>query len=167
MATKKSILIPAPTESDRVGYFSKFDKRGSDECWIWTGTVTPNGYGRFAIGPAKQRQDVYAHRIAYFLEHGVDPGVSLVCHRCDVRLCQNPAHLFLGTSADNVHDAVSKGRMQQGERNGSARLHESDVIAIRTLHASGSAGHGKIAKKFGVSKTMIRSIIRRENWKHI
>jgi len=37
-----------------------------------------------------------------------------VCHTCDVRLCCNPAHLFIGTRSDNVADCVAKGRYSNG-----------------------------------------------------
>lgn len=34
-----------------------------------------------------------------------------VCHTCDVTLCVNVQHLFLGTQLENVADCADKGRM--------------------------------------------------------
>lgn len=61
------------------------------ECWLWTGTRNNSGYGLFSM----KGQNYLAHRIAYFIEYGVDPGNRYVRHTCKVKLCVNPAHLFL------------------------------------------------------------------------
>jgi hypothetical protein len=78
-----------------------------DECWLWTGARTTNGYGRITVG-GKGHQ---AHRVAWMLASGAIPDGLYVCHRCDVKLCVRPAHLFLGTQHDNMQDAKAKGRL--------------------------------------------------------
>ena len=74
-------------------------------CWLFLGCRTHNGYGIYNYhgirGPA--------HRIMWKLLYG-GPGDRLVLHKCDVRPCVNPNHLFLGTAADNTQDMLSKGR---------------------------------------------------------
>ncbi len=82
-------------------------------CWLWIAGTFKTGYGMFNAGRfADGKQDTrYAHRVAFQLLKGEIPGDREIMHGCDVRRCVNPNHLNLGTSADNVHDAVKKGRM--------------------------------------------------------
>lgn len=82
-------------------------------CWLWQGYLT-RGYGRFRVSGAL----VSAHRFAYLQFVGEIPDDMHVCHQCDVPNCVNPTHLFLGSAADNVHDAMKKGRRRYwyGER---------------------------------------------------
>lgn len=84
--------------------------RREGECLIWTGTqrggVPGNRYGALKVQGAKE----YVHRMAYELWVGPVPEGQLVCHTCDVRLCIEPSHLFLGTQKDNAQDRDKKGR---------------------------------------------------------
>ena len=84
---------------------------GAEECWIWrgakSGTLGKNPYGEAWING---RGQVYAHRMAWELTYGAVPKGLCVLHQCDRPLCVNPLHLWLGTKADNTHDAMRKGR---------------------------------------------------------
>ena len=84
----------------------------SGDCWVWDGAVTPRGYGHLRHGGLDWR----AHRAAYSAFTGVIPRGSFVLHRCDVRACINPAHLFLGSARDNTADMIVKGRCRSGIR---------------------------------------------------
>lgn len=69
------------------------------------------GYSWFRItGMPKQK----GHRASWILHYGEVPDDFHVLHKCDVRNCVNPDHLFLGTNQDNIEDKVRKGR--QGRR---------------------------------------------------
>lgn len=87
-------------------FWRKVDKTG--DCWVWTGSVTPRGYGTFFLIHPHVRTG--AHQYSAMLHFGMFDRRLKVLHRCDNPPCVRPDHLFLGTMADNSKDMVSKGR---------------------------------------------------------
>lgn len=112
-----------------------------------------------------QRKKYPAHRAAYLLFVGPVPDDLFVCHRCDVRPCVNPSHLFLGTQSDNLRDMVNKGRgnCRRGERHAHAKLTDNAAAEILRLNLP----HAEIAAHYGISKRTVSSIKTRVTWKHI
>ena len=80
-------------------------------CWLWAGRMSGNGYGQ-----ASGRRGKPAHRLSYESRHGPIPPGMVIMHRCDTPLCVNPAHLRVGTQADNVRDMYIKGRWCRARR---------------------------------------------------
>lgn len=145
---------------------------GPDACWLWTAFVTPKGYGCTRSGG----RNAPAHRVAYELAHGPIPDGLYVCHRCDVRACCNPAHLFLGTAKDNTQDMLRKGRQGaktkpdfavRGTAHPLAKLDEDAVRSIRARAAEDNATQTGLAALYGVHHSVIGAVIRRESWKHV
>lgn len=93
----------------------KFTPEPNTGCWLWLGGTQAAGYGFF-----KHAGDTTAHRSSWILYRGPIPEGLHVLHKCDVRQCVNPDHLFLGTQVDNMKDMAAKGRAQ---RYNSARTH--------------------------------------------
>lgn len=134
---------------------------GPDACWLWTGHIGENGYGIFGVNGRQHK----AHRVSYLIEHGRIENDRFVLHRCDVRACVNPAHLFLGTPKDNSQDAVRKGRNTKlyGERNGKAKLTRAAVLAIRRLCKRG-VYQKAVAQRFGVSEATVSYVVNGGRW---
>ncbi len=95
---------------------------------MWTGGKQVSGYG-MAYHHDENGKSVYkpAHRASYELTYGPIPDGLDVLHRCDNPPCVNPAHLFLGTHAENMVDRNTKGRQARGERHPHAKLTAEDV----------------------------------------
>ena len=132
----------------------------ANECWIWMGNVEAEGYGTIEFKDSTYK----AHRIAYYLHHGIDPGKQCVCHKCDNKVCINPNHLFLGSRADNNEDRDKKGRfiVLRGTQQGGSKLTEDDVRNIRRS----TARQRDLATIYGVSQSTIWRA-RNTHWKHV
>lgn len=146
-------------------FWAKIDKRGPDDCWLYTGGIGSTGRGVFGIG----QKCIDAHRVSWLLTCGEIPDGLCVLHKCDNGRCVNPLHLFLGTLADNIHDMDRKGRRHtlKGEADPKSKLTEAQVRQIRTLYRPYEFSQFKLADIFGVSRTTIQSVLNGSNWKHV
>lgn len=103
-------------------FWSKVDRAGADECWEWRGEKHTHGYGIYSEWEDNRRSvKTYAHRLSLRIA-GVDPGSRVVRHDCDNPPCVNPSHLRTGTQAENIQDAVERGRLNlDGLRNATTK----------------------------------------------
>jgi len=148
----------------------------TDSCWLWLRSHTGDGYGSCRL--AGQRR---AHRAAYVLFIGPIPAGLCVCHHCDNKLCVNPAHLWIGTNAENTADRHEKGRdakgmthgahtklssRRYGVGNGMAKLTPLAVREIRRRRRTGEQ-LATIARDTGVSIATVGKVALRQLWGHI
>ncbi len=151
-------------EINETYFWSKIDIRGPDECWpckCWR----LKGYGQIRFG----NRNLRTHRLAWEFHNKKEaPKEMLVCHKCDNPPCCNPKHLYLGTSMQNVEDKINRNRMPnlKGEKNGRAKLTESDVIEIKNQLILGDSCL-EISNKFNVKSGHIRAIRNGHRWPHI
>lgn len=149
------------TDSDIARYWAKVDRRGSEDCWPWTGAVRKDGpYGLLAMKGRYKLYNELAHRIAKYLDDGDVPAGKMALHRCEDNLCQNPAHIFWGT----VKDFVYKPPVYRGEAHPRAKLTAEDVREIRTLGGKGLTAYA-IAKLKCVDPANVRRILTGQAWR--
>lgn len=160
-------------------------------CLLWEGPASSGGYGQVSLSD----RTVKTHRIAWAFglsgeRHGALPPPEVVIrHRCDNPLCNNPAHLQAGSTADNNRDRDERGRtsrgdahysrlrperlargaangtrkrperLARGEANGRAKLSEAAVSKIRELRSDGLTQR-VIAVLVGCHQTHVGRILR-------
>ncbi len=172
MTPDDSLLAACTKAADRFRTY--VDNRGG--CWLWEGARNEWGYGEFHIDGKTMR----AHRVAYMISKGPITSGMHVCHTCDNPWCVNPAHLFLGTNAENMQDAGRKGRIRLSSakardmrrhqlRHPRCKLSWEKARAIRKLIADGES-FSAIGRKYGVWVGTIWKVAHGVTWneeKHI
>lgn len=162
----KRFVALAHYDREQLGlrFWPKVQK--ADGCWLWQAALNAQGYGKIQL---RGRITMGAHRIAYYLTTGVDPGQGLlVCHTCDNPPCCNPEHLFLGTYQDNRRDCVNKRRHGLG----AAKITRQQAREIQAVYAERVPGKylprgtcQGLMDKYGLNRATICRIGRGGNWK--
>lgn len=158
---RKNISIRWCSEKCRLE--SKIEKDKND-CWNWTGEITKDGYGRSSI----KGKSMHAHRYSFIIFNGEIPNGKFVCHHCDNPLCVNPAHLFIGTQADNMLDKKRKGRCadRKGEKHPLSKFKTEDIQNIRKFYKQGITQR-VLAFLFDCHQSQISHVVRRKRWSHV
>ena len=106
------------------------------------------------------------------LFHGTAPeGAPEALHSCDNPPCCNPGHVGWGSQSVNLLEMYERNRQGErdqvrGERVNTAKLTESDVRTILSLHAGGASQRG-LGRRFSVTQANIYRIVHGETWKHL
>lgn len=134
-----------------------------EDCWAWDGYTLNTGYGGIH---RKSGKLLLAHRLSYRLWKGIIPKDLYVLHKCDIKNCINPNHLYLGTYRDNALDRVARCKSfnPRLENNACAKLTNNQVLEIRILLKSKKYKHQEIANIFKVSRPTISAINSGRNW---
>ena len=150
-------------------FWAKVDRGDDESCWLWKANRNRSdsfGYGRIS----SEGKMLLAHRVSWFIATGEKPPDEIcVLHRCDVPLCVNPRHLFLGTKLDNAQDRDAKGRTgrMSGSENPQAKTSANVVTSIRGLYAAGCGSLNFIARYFGMSKRSVLRMVQGKQWKNL
>ena len=173
------------TLPDVLEHFWTYVKQTQD-CWLWEGGKHSATYGYFCLNAYhnahKKNLSILAHRFIYQALYGLLPQGICVCHHCDNPPCVRPSHLFAGTRHANNTDRAQKGRSGaniglamkryperrvHGERQHSAKLTAAQVQQIRTWYQEGIMSQRALARHFGLGKSAIVKVIRKQTWKHV
>lgn len=128
-------------------------------CLEWRGGCSKAGYGTIR----GTKSGAYVHRLVFEAAKRELTEGEVVRHACDNPKCVNPEHLLAGTQADNIKDAVERGRHAKGEQNGKAKLTEDQVRYILSSAESQRA----LAARFQVSRSAVALVRQGVNWKHL
>lgn len=159
-ARKAGFDVPKQKSGMKTKPFeSLVESRG--ECLIWTGSRNRDGYGRYH----KDRHTYVAHRYAWEKTNGPLQADSILMHSCDNPACVNVNHLSIGTHQSNQADKFAKGRQAKGEKIGTSKLSEKQVLEIRARVADG-ARKIDLAAEYGVHRDTIRFAINKY-WRHL
>ena len=133
-------------------FWSRVGKKEPDDCWEWLGCKSGYGYGVFWFNGRR----IGAHRVAYELVVGPIPQGAVICHRCDNTSCCNPAHLFAGSQADNMRDALQKDRMAV------ATITRKQAQWLKDQVNSGAMSRREVAIVLDISYTQACYIMRQD-----
>ena len=179
LMSRERVIVPPrkpPTKAEKIAAWNRdrslahilrmieYDTNGG--CWLWRGELIGARYGRTDL--LGRGIWTLAHRLSWRVFFGDIAEGLVICHRCDVPQCCNPAHLFAGTMKENMADMRRKGRDRpvRGTAVSNAKLSEVDVGEIVAGLRAG-ARNVDLGRRYGVTKEAISAIKRGINWRHL
>jgi hypothetical protein len=136
----------------------------SNGCFLCTSHRNMKGRGPYSYPQVKIKgKQRNLSRVIYEMIYGPIPPGMVVRHKCDTPLCINPAHLELGTTADNVADKVARNRQAKGSQIGASRLTEAQIVEIRSSEMPAV----ELAEKLKVHPATVWRVRQGVIWKHV
>jgi len=132
-----------------------------DDCLPWPFSVSKHGRGKVCV----EKRNISAPRYMCMLVHGLPPTPRhQAAHSCGNGHigCMNPRHLSWKTSKENEADKIEHGTIRRGTSINTSKLTEADVREIRSI--IGVVKGVDIAKKWGITPSMVSSIKNRISW---
>jgi len=164
MSAKRVTRVHAHAHTDLIDavavtrFWRNVSPAADDECWIWHGDLSKDGYGTFFYRDRMRP----AHELALSFTTGEQRSDGLdTCHSCDNPPCCNPSHLRFDTRQSNVDDMIRRGRQAR-----SGKLTDRDVVTIRERRNAG-ARQKDLAEQFGVTDGTISMIVRGIRWANV
>lgn len=128
-------------------FLARIEADPNGGCWLWGGAISGGGYGTIRVAGVEKT----THRDSYRRFVGPIPEGALICHKCDVRACVNPQHLYAGNRKTNGEDMARRGRAHR-----QTPLTEADEAAI----VESSEAVEELAARFSVCNNTIRRLRR-------
>lgn len=147
---RKVMMNNGLTEDDLSRFCDSFQVN-SKGCWIWQLSKEGNGYGRFGISN-KRRYTLSAHRASWMLFRGPLAPKQFVNHKCDVKACCNPSHLYLGDHETNMADRTLRQRHPK-------HISDETIFEIHNDYHRGLSDYKALVDKYGVCRETIKRIV--------
>ena len=163
--------MPGPKRAPLSERFWARVVKHENGCWLYGGEKFGNKYGLLTRG-GRSGRNISAHRYSYEIHHGEIPRGKFVCHKCDVKNCVNPDHLYAGDHEDNTQDIVDRKRVRrkqgisvlplarEGERRFNRALTSKSREMLKKQYESGKWTQAQLAKAWHVSQGTVSAIIR-------
>lgn len=172
---RKGILSPicrkGQEKSDWDAFIDRLPERslrmismGEDRCILPIG-ANPNEYKRMQVMVGDSVKNLGMHKISYLVFVGDIKEGNVICHKCNIKACANPHHLFEGSLSDNTKDAYESGllgNMQQ--KGGKVTAKQVKVIRYRLLQG---VSRRVLANEFNLNESAITEIEKRNTWKNV
>jgi len=144
----------------------KGGKPGARVGHVMKQTLTPYGYKAVGlVNDDGKKKNLFVHRLVAAAFMG-DPADKQINHKDGNKTNNAVENLELVTSKENVAHAIHVlGNSRTGERNGFAKLKESDIPAILDRRGRGESQRA-IARDYGVTQQTISYICTGRQWKH-
>lgn len=150
--------------ADRLGnIYSSKTKGGGLRILKQSRRSKKSGHLRIMFGGDRKNYSV--HRVIYEAFHGPIPNGLLICHKNDDPTDNRIENLYAGTQKENHADAIRNNKKANGERCGSSKLTENEVLEILSL--KNKMRNTDIANAFDINKCTITDIFKNRTWKHI
>ena len=127
-----------------------------------------NGYAHVSPSRNGKVKNCLVHRLVLMTFNRMPEDGEGCNHINGVKDDNRIENLEWTTQLENIRHAIDVlGKDTKGEGNGHSKLTEADVLEIRKLHATGRYLQRELGKMFGVDKTTIGCMVRRDTWTHI
>jgi predicted DNA-binding protein YlxM (UPF0122 family) len=154
-ASIKGVVKPKLSFEHKL--WSKIDKKGEDECWLYTGGLDRDGYGHFYY----DGKTYQAHRAVHEVVIGPIPKDYHVCHACDNPTCCNPKHLVADTPRENMRQKIERSRDAKPNFNHKTRW------VIRHLIKHGQFQQRLVGELYGINGTSARNIAQKDQYEYV
>jgi hypothetical protein len=124
-----------------------------------------NGYLHVTLCKSRAKKGMLVHALVALAFIGSRPNKMQINHKNGNKHDNRVENLEYVTSKENIRHACETGLMNnKGENNGCAKLSKSDAENIRLEYGKGKVTQYQLAKKYGVSQSLVYQIINRKIW---